>query len=322
MQKKDIVSSVYFENRERFADLMNAYIFGGQQLITAEDIREISSTKARVMKEGKNILAQKVTADVAGEVSCGTRVALVLLENQTDIHYAMPVRVMNEESIRYHRQWREIAVQHKDKKDLLGAEYLSGFAKKDKLLPIVTIVLYLGKEPWDGPVCLHDMLELEQYPAELQQMIADYPIHLLEARRYTKLEDFKSDIKYVFGFLQREHNKESLRAYVEENQYVFSELSEDTYNVISVWAHSEELQELMESNKKGEKHDMCQAIKDMIEDGRQEGRREGRQEGRQEEQNRLMLLISKMTKAGESEQLSKLGDEPEFLQKMYIKYGV
>ncbi len=36
----------------------------------------------------------------------------------------------------------------------------------------------------------------------------------LFARLYTNLEHFRTDIKYVFGFLQREHSKEELVDYV------------------------------------------------------------------------------------------------------------
>ncbi len=59
---------------------------------------------------------------------------------------------------------------------------------------------------------------------------------------------------------------------------------------------------------------MCQAIKEMIEDGRREGRQEG--------QSRLMLLITKMTQAGEVELLPRLGEDMDFCREMYVKYGV
>ena len=60
---------------------------------------------------------------------------------------------MNAESTPYHQQWRRAAPRHRQQKDLQGAEYVSGFSKEGKLTPVITIVIYWGKEPWDVPRC-------------------------------------------------------------------------------------------------------------------------------------------------------------------------
>ena len=212
MQSENVVSISYFENPSRFADLLNGYVYQGKEMVSAEEISEVNASVARIAGEGsagkrRSVSAQVITADIVRKVGCGMRVALVALENQTDIHYAMPVRVMNAESVQYHKQWRESAKLHRSRKDLQGAEFLSGFAKKDKLIPIVTIVIYFGKEPWDGPVSLKEMMEPDKYPREIFEMVEDYHIHLLEVRKYTGTEVFHTDIRYVFGFLQREEKK-------------------------------------------------------------------------------------------------------------------
>ena len=43
---------------------------------------------------------------------------------------------------------------------LTAGEYLSRFRKKDRLIPIISLVFYYGSELWDGPVDLYDMFEL------------------------------------------------------------------------------------------------------------------------------------------------------------------
>ncbi len=271
MQKQNVVSIDYFENPIRFADLINGYIYHGRELIQPEDISEINRTVARIDKEKGTVRTQVITADVVCKVAHeGMRVALVALENQSDIHYAMPVRVMNVESSGYHQQWRRIAKKHQQKKDLRGAEFLSGFSKEDKLIPIITIVVYFGKESWDAPLSIKEMMELGSYPSEFRNLIEDYHIHLLEVRKYENLEKFHTDIKYVFGFLQNEGSKDTLTEYVHANEKAFEDLSEDAYDMISVMSHSEELQYLKKDLGEGGCN-MCQAIKEMIEDGRQEG---------------------------------------------------
>jgi len=82
--------------------------------------------------------------------------------------------------------------------------------------------------------------------------------------------------------LQLESNKEALKSYVNRHEDVFRNLSDDAYDMISVMTHSDELMERRDDCEQEDRGDMCQAIKEMIEDGRQEGRLEGRLEGRQE----------------------------------------
>ena len=82
-------------------------------------------------------------------------------------------------------------------------------------------------------------------------------------------------MQQVFGFLQLESNKEALKSYVNRHEEVFRNLSDDAYDMISVMTHSDELMECRDDFEQEDRGDMCQAIKEMIEDGRQEGRQEG-----------------------------------------------
>ncbi len=60
---------------------------------------------------------------------------------------------------------------------LTGEEFLSGLRKDDKLLPIITAVVYFGDEPWDGPRSLYDMLDIPS--KELKRFIPNYWINLI-----------------------------------------------------------------------------------------------------------------------------------------------
>jgi len=133
-----------------------------------------------------------------------------------------------------------------------------------------------------------------------------------------------TDIKYVFGFLQRDKDKEELSAYVEENKNIFSGLKESTYNLLSVMSRCSRLKQVKKEVEKEGAYDMCEAIEGIYEDGKREGkregqqlghrqgrrqgRREGRQEGRllgQREGSAKMLLLI----------LSKLGEVSGELEK-------
>ena len=41
MQEQNLAASEYFKDKERFADLMNGYVYHGQQIIHPEDILEL-----------------------------------------------------------------------------------------------------------------------------------------------------------------------------------------------------------------------------------------------------------------------------------------
>lgn len=70
------------------------------------------------------------------------------------------MRVMLWDALSYQEQLRELERSHKGKNDLTySAEFLSGMKKSDKLKPVCTIVLYFSEQEWDGPKCLHELLE-------------------------------------------------------------------------------------------------------------------------------------------------------------------
>ena len=282
MGKIDIGTNEFLREPARVADLLNGFVYHGEERVKPDEGHELRSVLNRREAQGQGSV-QTVTADVVTKVGKDMHAMIVVLENQTEIHYAMPVRMMNLEAMGYHSQWRQAAKAHAKGKDLRGVEYLSGFAKGEKMEPVLPIVLYFGKEAWDGPRNLRDMIDLEGYPQEIREFITDYPMHLIEVRRYEEYENFRTDLREVFGFLQRAEDKDRLREYLEANEEKFENLSTDAYDMISVMGHSKELQEIREKyhKEKGGRSNMCQAIKDMIEDGRQEGVQIGVQEERQ-----------------------------------------
>ena len=287
MGRPDLVSREYFRDPGRLADLLNAELFQGECRIRQEDIRQRDPSEVRNLTEDTAICASLITRDQMGEIQIGLQVVLVALEVQTGRHYAMPLRVLSGDSAGYEVQWRQIRAAHKRKKDLKGEEYLSGFGRSDRLAPILTLVLYFGQEPWDGPRTLKEMLDLRHCPPEMARQIADYPLRLIEVREYPRLERFHSDLRYVFGFLQRDRRKEELYQYVTENRAVFSRLDGAAYQMIQVMSHSSGLLKEKEEyeNEEGE-IDMCQALLDMREEcisiGKEKGREEGISIGREE----------------------------------------
>lgn len=266
MGKQDVISKVYLGAADRIADLLNNEFFEGDSVVAASDITEMDSTAAKIIKAEDNVVNVRVVAkDLARKVWFGVQVMLFAIEAQSDIHYAMPLKVMSGDAALYDGQWKAVRRGHQRERDLGGAEYLSGFGRGDRLVPVITAVIYFGEEKWDGPVRLKEMMDLDMLPAEVSGKIADYPLHLIDVRRYPHVERFKTDLRLVFGFLQRASEPEELTGFIGENTKEFSSLTEDTYDMIAAMSGTGELEKLKKDVGQ-EAYDMCKAIDMMMQE--------------------------------------------------------
>ena len=122
------------------------------------------------------------------------------------------------------------------------------------------------------------MIDFNGIPEELRCKIADFPINLIDIRRMEDTEVFQTDVRHVFDFIRCAENKQKLYELICNEPY-FQAMDEDAYDIVSMYTNSKELVELKKYKGKDGKKDVCQAIKDLIEDGRQEGIKEGIVEG-------------------------------------------
>lgn len=160
MGKTDIVTKNYMRGSDIFADAFNFLIYNGEARIQSQSLQERDATELAVLFSNDSVkneteVQQKYRDVLKRAVIMQNKEATYLLlgiENQTDIHYAMPVRNMIYDSLQYGKQVMEIAAEHRKKKDRNGtqAEYLSGFYRDDRLVPVITLVIHFGAEEWDG----------------------------------------------------------------------------------------------------------------------------------------------------------------------------
>lgn len=184
-------------------------------------------------------------------------------------------KVLAGDSALYDEQWKAINRKHQMEKDLSGAEYISGFGKEDHLLPVLNLVIYFGEKEWDRPMCLKDMMDLTGIPERIQEEIADYPIHLIEVRKYPHLDRFRTDLKCVFGFLHYSSDPEKLMAFIDKNKEEFSSLPQDAFDLIAVMSNAKNLKKIKKGNRNKEEYDMCQAIDMLVADGEERGEKQG-----------------------------------------------
>ena len=148
--QKDTLSKNCFKDNRRFADLINAYCFHGEPLISPDDIQDCDSSvqTASPSKRGSLILREGFQ-DITRKIVCKTQVILASLEAQTRVDYGMPVRVLGYDAGRYREQMIAKRNLHLERKEFTSHDFLSFLTKTDRLSPVITIVLYFNGR-WDG----------------------------------------------------------------------------------------------------------------------------------------------------------------------------
>ena len=184
MGAKDIEAKDYLSNPAIFDYAFNFYIYKGEQRIAISDLRDIDTGEIVVpyglgakepMQKSRDIL-KLWAAKQDGKI-----IYIVLgVEQQSQVHYAMPVRNMLYDAMQYAHQVKRAQQSYREQAGEIAmnsAEFLSGFRKEDRLMPVITLVVLFDTAEWDGPLSIHDMLSTDD--PEILRLVPNYTIHLL-----------------------------------------------------------------------------------------------------------------------------------------------
>lgn len=288
MGKKDITQKSYFEDVERFADLMNAAYFGGDVILRADELRPVDSAIQKADEEGTY---ERLRDVVKMQTKDGSMFAVYVLQNQVKIDYGMLIRIMVEESMAYHKQVVEIRKRNKEKfgNVLSSDEFLCGFRRKDKIFPVYTLVLYWGDTEWNAADSLKDMVTIPvadfNLEKRLKEMLPDYRIHVYDLNKVKDFSQFKTSLRTLFEFYSYRQCGEELKKYINTHKTDVQKLDEESRFLLATMLKEKRLEEqlLKLTEKEGKEDDgMCKAIDELIEEGRREGRNEGVKRGRRE----------------------------------------
>lgn len=244
----------------------------------------------------------------------GVNFAIIGIENQEEIDYALPLRVLCYDAGEYEKQAALIRRDvRRSRKGLSAGEYLYGFKKHSRLYPTITFVLYYGEKEWDGAKDLHGLLDFTDIPDRLREKVSNYQIYVIEVRKLVSTDVFKSDVKQVFDFIRYSKDKEKLKELVTTDQsYAF--LDEDACDMVLAYAGEEEMFKIKEKHKKGGKVNMCQGLREWMEDERNEGKIEER-----ERMNRLILILSEQER---TEELIRAAKDIEYQEQLFEELGI
>ena len=272
----DIVTKEYMRENAIFADAFNYLIYGGKKVIDPAGLTEIDTATSAVGK--KDALQKYRDVLKAAVIKQDEKMSYVLLgvENQTDVHYAMPVRNAIYDALQYGKQVSDIAAGHrrsqKDYSGKTGGEYLSGFLKEDHIKPVITLVIHFGAEEWDGPLSLHEMMSVSDI--EILSFVENYRIHLIDPAKLTEeqLDHFSTSLKEVMGYIKYSKNKEQLLKFLHTDTHRSIEMN--AVRVIKTITNTP-----IEVSEEEEEIEMCKAIEDLIAESEARGRAEGETRG-------------------------------------------
>ena len=278
----DIVTKEYMRENAIFADVFNYLIYGGKKVIDPAGLTEVDTATSAVGK--KDALQKYRDVLKAAVIKQDEKMSYVLLgvENQTDVHYAMPVRNAIY-ALQYGKQVSDIAAGHrrsqKDYSGKTGGEYLSGFLKEDHIKPVITLVIHFGAEEWDGPLSLHEMMPIRDM--EILSYVENYRIHLIDPAKLTEeeLNKFSTSMREVMGYIKYSNNKEKLLDFLRTDTHRSIEMN--AVRVIKTITNTP-----IEVSEEEEEIEMCKAIEDLIAESEARGRAEGEVRGRAEGETR------------------------------------
>lgn len=275
MGQKDDVTKEYMQDERRFSDAFNYFLYDGKQVISPENLveQDTSEMLAFYGTDDKIVSKQNIRDVLKRAVLKKDEQAYYLLlgiENQSDIHYAMPVRNMVYDALNYAAQVSEAAKKHKSgKENGTPAEFLSGFHKGDALTPVITLVIYWEDGEWDGPRSIHDMIKVKD--TELLKYISDYRIHIIVPDEVDDFAKFHTELRKVLRFLSVKNEQAGITELIKMCREDYSQVDEDSAKVLHVCAGLQLTHRTVEGG-----FDVCKGIEDMLKTERIEGRAEER----------------------------------------------
>ncbi|MCR5625812.1 MAG: Rpn family recombination-promoting nuclease/putative transposase [Lachnospiraceae bacterium] len=304
MKTKDVTTKAYLEEPTRFADAFNYYLFNGEQVIDAASLRVkdpeelIFAGKGRAYQKFRDILKSCVIKQ-----DDENTYVLLGIENQSDIHYAMPVRNQLYDALNYSEQVSKQGEENrKNKASLSSEEFLSDFRKTDKLTPVITLVIYWGDKKWDAPRSLSEMFS--PIDPRIQPFINDYKINLIIPYEIDDFEKFSTELGDVLEIIKRQKEENLVDSLIREKGLEWT-MSRTGVDVINEFTKSN----ISTKSQKGEKINMCRAFEVLEERGMEKGLKQGIEKGI--DKHLIELICKKLVKGKDVRTIASEVEESE-----------
>ena len=258
----------YLSDKKRFADMINAELYGGKQVIKPEGLTEISATT--YTRKGKTVSAappkrRERRGDLAMAYEDGAIYRMFLTEAQNKVMYVLPVRSMDYLVSAYKKQLDDISREHERCEDYNSyAERFSGINKTDKLKPVYLLWVYHGEEKWDGAESLKQMVDLGDDSDGFGRIFQDFKTHIIKINEMKDTSNYNTELKSLLDLLRIRADKKALKMLVNDDKKFYN-MDEETYETAAVLLNAPSIwkkRRKYKSDTEGRTYNMCKALRD------------------------------------------------------------
>ncbi|MCR4586420.1 MAG: hypothetical protein K5686_11935 [Lachnospiraceae bacterium] len=132
-----------------------------------------------------------------------------------------------------------------------------------------------GKEEWDGPRTLKDMMDFGNDHDGFSRIFRDYEPQLLCINEMLDTRKYQTELKALFELLKLRSDKRALKRLVTEDER-YNRLDQETYETAAVLMNAPSLLKKKQeySDSEGRAYDMCKALRDWEAEIREENAEE------------------------------------------------
>ena len=175
MAKEDDAAYEYFSDPKYFADLFNAKCFDGMQVVDYRDLEEA---------DGRSPMPGDATRfrDIKKRLKNGTQFIIMAIENQANVDYEIPYRIMQYDCAEYGKQIRQI---HEKKADEPG---LAERCKTSLKHLLHVLGARQDKEKMRQLMLEKSLGDVDAATGKAIAVLADIPNFLKHEERYRKVD--------------------------------------------------------------------------------------------------------------------------------------
>ena len=254
--KQDKILRGFFKVKTHFADIINAMLFEGKDVIHANELLLCDSDETIYFVYENRINVMERRRDILMHATVNGIPVYIGLEIQSTINYSMPYRLLLYDTMTYHLQYKLIDKDHREHFRPTG---------------VMSTVLYSGDRTWHQP---HSLLDRILVPEPLKGLMNTWKGNIhdikdinIELLRNEKVKSLVSAVQTIYRW-----NKDTSTI----KELV---LSKEVAIVVAVMTNSEELVIRIEKEER-EEVDMCQVLEEFKLESEMRGLERGLKQGK------------------------------------------
>ena len=250
--KQDKILRGFFKVKAHFADIINAMLFEGKDVIHANELLLCDSDETIYFVYENRINVMERRRDILMHATVNGIPVYIGLEIQSTINYFMPYRLLLYDTMTYHLQYKLIDKDHREHFRPTG---------------VMSTVLYSGDRTWHQP---HSLLDRILVPEPLKGLVNTWKGNIRDIKdinvELLRNEKVKSLVSAVQTIYRWNKDTSTIKELV---------LSKEVAIVVAVMTNSEELVIRIEKEER-EEVDMCQVLEEFKLESEMRGLKQGK----------------------------------------------